>query len=43
MFELFSAPFILPPLLPKSSGSLDWLGIFIILNSFILYLAFKVG
>ena len=32
-----------PPLLPKSSGFLDWLRVFIMLNSFLRYLVFKVG
>jgi hypothetical protein len=30
-------------LLPKSSGFLDYLGIFMMLNSFLLYLVFNVG
>ena len=32
-----------PPFLPKSSGFLGYLGVFIILNLFLLYLVFKVG
>jgi hypothetical protein len=43
LFQLFSALFIFLFLLPKSSGFLDWLWVFIMLNSFILYLVFKVG
>jgi len=30
------------PLLSKLSGFLDWLGVFIMLNSFLRYLVFKV-
>ena len=36
-------PLYPPSLLPKSSGFLDWLGVFIMLNSFLLYLVSKVG
>jgi len=36
-------PLYPPPLLPKSLGFLDWWGVFMMLNSFLLYLVFKVG
>ena len=42
LFELFSALFILPLCCQNHQVFLDWLGVFIMLNSFLCYLVFKV-